>query len=418
MYRPTFFYFTNDTGPLSPMARSSETKRAQTSPQVVVSFPEKGFFGVDIKLMFAHRDIGVHGLSQDQPADSLLSLLKESPYNKVLSNSTWIEFPRCHPLPEDWEKIISGCWFANPILNYATAVLFAGCVLYNPNNRRAVLCLVAESYARAVDIDVHCEKSVTIGANVISSQPSAFGLYPHAAVCHIVRDTKDHRLVLGCKSFNILFTEVWRLDQDCTSQRGFTAGCCSSTFPDVGIEDVKIFIDKRSFDLALSIATGKYPPPFDICFLRQIRSHLCSEHSYRMGRAMSFLIANMVSAQAASIWTLSLIFPGSGDPIFGSMFLSAIAREVHSNGQEAVLRKSVLKKLLDQVKPEKSCKEYAVGILSLFENKDEIKIFGNDTSFALEGLLDNIAECVFGGLAACNKKVETQLAGEMSRQSW
>lgn len=184
-----------------------------------------------------------------------------------------------------------------------------------------MLCLVAESYGRGVDIDVHCEKVISISESVSPiSQPSASGLYPHATVCGIRHETLDHRLVLGCKKFNILFTEVWRLEKDCSSERAFTAGRCWSAFPVGDNDEVRIFVDKRSFDLASDVVSGAFVPRFDIDLLRQIRSHLCSADSYRLGRASSCFISNMVSAQATSIFTLSFVYPASGDASLGRPF--------------------------------------------------------------------------------------------------
>ncbi|KAG0254421.1 hypothetical protein BGZ95_006043, partial [Linnemannia exigua] len=184
------------------------------------------------------------------------------------------------------------------------------------------------SYGRGRDVDIHAEKPICIGEGVSSiSQPSTSGLYPHAAVCRIQHDKNDLRLVLGCKIFNVLFTELWRLDKDCSSERAFTAGSCSSAFPLVGNEEVRIFIDERSFTLASDVVSGKYVPRFQIDFLRQIRSHLCSPHSYRMGRASSPLLWNMVSAQAATIFTLSMVRPGSADGPMVSSLLSRMAKD-------------------------------------------------------------------------------------------
>jgi hypothetical protein len=147
----------------------------------------------------------------------------------------------------DWDNITSGCWLNNPLINYATAVLFAGCVLYNPQKRITVHCLVAESYGQGLDVDVHAEKPVPIVRSISTiSQPLTSGLYPHATVCQIQHDKNAHRLVVGCKIFNILATEVWRLDMDCSSERAFTTGSCYSAFLTAGSEKIRIFVHEIS----------------------------------------------------------------------------------------------------------------------------------------------------------------------------
>ncbi|KAI7817372.1 hypothetical protein BC939DRAFT_466222 [Gamsiella multidivaricata] len=408
----------SDKRPSSPGLLSSATKLLNASTEVLISRVEDGIVSLDIKLNLSAQDLGVRDRpSQIEPAEGLLSLLADSPYEGVLSRSSWIEFPRCQRLPGDWDNLISGCWLKNPLLNYATAVLFAGCVLYNPRNRNAVLCLVAESYGRGLDVDVHAEKPISIGQGVSSiSQPSASGLYPHATVCQIQHDKKDHRLVVGCKIFNILATEVWRLDKDCSSDRAFTAGSCCSAFPIPGSENIIIFVDRRSFDLASDVVSGTHIPRFEIDLLRQIRSNLCSEHSYRMGRASSYFITNMVSAQSASIFTLTMVCPSSGDASLVSSLLSRIAKEVNAKGDDAVLEKKVLLKILQKVKSGQSCDVLLRKILSLIENKLEISILGVDRPSGLEELMGELAGCVSAAVYRCNEKVVVpQLKKEMPR---
>ncbi|KAK3805474.1 MAG: hypothetical protein J3R72DRAFT_465797 [Linnemannia gamsii] len=407
-----------DKRPSSPGLPSSAPKRLNASAEVSISCSGEGIISLGINLNLPARDFGVRDhLTQIEPAEGLLSLLADSPYEGVLSRSSWIEFPRCQRLPEDWANIISGCWLNNPLLNYATAALFAGCVLYNPLNRNAVLCLVAESYGRGLDVDIHAEKPVSIGQSVSSiSQPSTSGLYPHATVCRIQHDKKDHRLVVGCKSFNILATEVWRLDKNCSSDRAFTAGSCCSAFPITGSEKIRIFVDRRSFELASDVVSGMFVPRFEIDLLRQIRSNLCSEHSYRMGRASSYFISNMVSAQSASIFTLSMVYPSSGDASLVSSLLSRIAKDVNAKGEDAVLEKKVLSNILKKVKTGQSCDVLLQKMLRLFENKLEISILREDRPSGLEELMGELAGCVSAAVYRCNEKVVVpQLKKEMSQ---
>ncbi|KAG0346421.1 PHOsphatase [Podila humilis] len=409
------------SGPPSPEPLPVVTKRMFTPSEVLVSrSTETGIVGIEIKLRMTGRDLGLRDVPINSPPESLLSLLADSPYSKVLCGTTWEEFPKGLRLPQKWDDIISGCWIEKPLLRYATAALFAGCVLYNPHDRNAVLCLVAESYGRGRDIDIHCEKPVIVGDSVSSiSQPSTSGLYSHATVCRIQHNKSDHRLVLGCKFFNVLFTQVWQLRKDADSKRAFSAGCCSSAFPLFGRRDVRVFIDKRSLDLASDIASGIYTPRFEVDNLRQIRSHLCSEHSYQMGRASSYLISNMVSAKVASIFTLVTVSMGSGHDCLVSSFLSRIAKEVNAKGRKAVLRNELVSDLLHEVKADKKYGDTVRGILKLFKDNDEISILSNDRPAGLEELLNSLAGSVSLKLKNCNDKVvEPQLTQEMSSLSW
>jgi hypothetical protein len=396
------------------------SKRLNTTAGLLIRRSENGSLSFGINFNLSARDLGLRDLPEIENQQDLLSLVADSPYERVLSRSKWIEFPRCQRLPQEWDNIISGCWLEKPLLNYATAVLFAGCVLYNPQNKKTVLCLVAESYGRGRDVDVHAEQPNCIGEGVSSiSQPSTSGLYPHATVCHIQHDKKDHRLVLGCKVFNVLFTELWRLDKDCSSTRAFTAGSCSSAFPLIGNEEVRIFIDERSLNLASDVVSGKYVPRFQIDYLRQIRSHLCSADSYRMGRASSPLLWNMVSAQAATIFTLSMVRAGSGDgPLVSSLF-SRMAKDVKLKGRDAVLQKGVLVDVLNQVTAGQAYHLRLCKILTLFGDKDEINIHANGSSVGLEKLLGSLAGCMSSALYSCNKDVVVpMLKNEMSVLLW
>jgi hypothetical protein len=409
-------------GPPSPNLLSVLSKRLNTSAEVTVSRSEMGIVGFEIKLNLTGRELGLRGApSQDTPAEGPLSLLDDSPYEKVLSSTSWTEFPRDQRLQQKWDDIISGCWVEKPVLNYATAALFAGCVLFNPQSKKAVLCLVAESYGRGYDTDVHCEKPMCTGKSVSSiSQPSALSLYPHASVSRVSHDKNDDRLIIGCKFFNVLVTEVWRLDRDCSSERAFTAGSCCGAFPISGNEDVRIFIDKRSFDLASDVVSGRHVPRFGIDLLRQIRSHLCSADSYRMGRASSYLISNMVSAQAASIFTLSMVYPASGDGSMASSLLSRVAKEVNAKGREAVLQKVWVLDALNRVNDKGKSVGVLLGrILNMFQDKKEISIFDDEKFSELEKLLNSLAESVSILLYRCNEKVVVpKLTQEMSRLSW
>ncbi|CAO3572934.1 unnamed protein product [Mortierella alpina] len=400
---------------------SAVSKRLNTSAEVTVSRSQMGVVGIEIKLNLTSRELGLqHGPSHDTSAGGLLPLLDDSPYHNVLSGASWIEFPRNQRLPQPWDDIISGCWVETPVLNYATAALFAGCVLFNPQNKKAVLCLVVESYGRGFDTDVHCEKPICTGKSVSSiSQPSASSLYPHANVCRVLHDKNDDRLVIGLKTFNVLVTEVWRLDRGCSSERAFTAGSCSGAFPIPGNENVKIFIDKRSLDLASDVVSGRHLPRFGIDLLRQIRSHLCSADSYRMGRASSYLISNMVSAQAASIFTLSLIYPASGDGSMASSLLSRVAKEVNAKGREAVLQKVLVLDTFNRLNHKDKSVGVLLGrILDMYQDKKEISIFDDEKSSDLESLLDSLAESVSSLLYRCNTKVVLpKLTQEMERLS-
>lgn len=325
---------------------------------------------------------------QDEPRDGLLSVLFDSDYQYMLASTSWIEFPRDHVLSEEWDIILSGCWTENPLLNFATAVLFAGCVLYRTRYKNAVLCLVAESYGRGLDVDVHGEKPIIIGDSVSScSQPSSAGEYPHATVCCILNDKHDERLVIGCKSFNALITGLWKLDRDCSSNRGFTAGCCASAFPVDDNEKIRIFIDKRSFDLAKAIAEGKQNPRFAIDYVRQIRSNFDHCDSYRMGRAASFFIRNMVSAQPATIFSLSVVSPGSGASPVSTLFCR-IAKAVNKQGREAVLMKDWVTQALNALNAMKETEE----------DKKDIKLESGDIAVQEvkeeEGVLKEVEQAV------------------------
>ncbi|KAF9424686.1 hypothetical protein BGZ94_007965 [Podila epigama] len=240
-------------GPASPQL-SSHAKRLNTTAEVTVSHTESGQIGIEIKLNLIDREVGLQ-----TRREGILSLLHDSPYYNVLSRTNWTEFPRDQRLQPEWGSIISGCWIEDPILNYATAALFA-----------------VESYGRGFDTDVHCEKLNASGQSVTGCpQPSTGDIYPHATITQITYDKNDQRLVIGCKAFNILVTEIWRLEKDCSSEPAFSAG------------------------------------------------------SYRMGRAPSLLIENMVSAQAASIFTLCSVYPASGDASMASALLSRMAKELN-----------------------------------------------------------------------------------------
>jgi hypothetical protein len=77
---------------------------------MIVSPTEEGIVRLAFEFGVPFRDLAVRGVcSQMQPAEGLLSLLADSPFEGLLSSTTWIEFPRCQRLSEEWDKIISGC---------------------------------------------------------------------------------------------------------------------------------------------------------------------------------------------------------------------------------------------------------------------------------------------------------------------
>ncbi|KAG0341981.1 hypothetical protein BG004_005790 [Podila humilis] len=396
----------DNSGSSSPDLRSSPSKRLKSSALVSISYSDQDIVRLGVELTFSVKDLGIREVpSQVEPIDSLLALLSDSPHERMLSRTNWIEFPRCQRLPLAWDNLLFGCWIDQPVLNYATAVLFAGCVLFNSASGHAALCMVVESYGRGLDIDVHAEKPICNGQSVSTSQPSTSGLYPHAMVCHLQNDKNDQRLVVGCKYFNILVTEIWRVDKDCPSDRAFVAGSCCSAFPIVGNEQVRIFVDKRSFDLASDIASGQYIPRFEIDHLRQIHSNLCSEHSYRMGRASSHFISDMASAQVASIFSLSVISPECTDGSLVSSLLRRIAKDVNAKGRDALLQKAVLFEVLGKVRTGQSTDRFLRLILNLFDDRSEINIFGENSPARLEELLCELANGISTALYDCNETV-------------
>ncbi|KAF9426563.1 hypothetical protein BGZ94_006345 [Podila epigama] len=410
------------TGTLEKRVASSDLterapKRVQTRTDLLVTQSADGYFQFALNFSISARDLGLHAHRAAESQQDICSLLQNSPFVGALSRTTWVEFPTSQRLPAKWDGILSGCWLETPLLNFATAVLFAGCILYSPRTTKSILCLVAESYGRGHDVDIHAEKPICVGSSVSSiSQPSTSGLYPQATVCRIQTDKKDRRLVLGCKYFNILFTEVWRLEKDCASERAFTAGTCASAFPFADNEDIRIFIDQRSFDLAFEIASGEFVPRFQVESLRQIRSHLCSPHSFRMGRAASPFLTNMVSAQAATIFTLSIVRPGSGDSSMVSSLLCMIAKKVNSKGRDAVIKKHDLLDVVNSVSQSQVVHVHLNKILSLFEEEDEIKIISSSCFRQLEPLLGSLAASLSSALYACNRDIVVPLVHqELSR---
>ncbi|KAG0352629.1 hypothetical protein BGZ54_002656 [Gamsiella multidivaricata] len=124
----------------------------------------------------------------------------------------------------------------------------------------------------------------------------------------------------------------------------------------------------------------------------------------------------MVSAQSASIFTLTMVCPSSGDASLVSSLLSRIAKEVNAKGDDAVLEKKVLLKILQKVKSGQSCDVLLRKILSLIENKLEISILGVDRPSGLEELMGELAGCVSAAVYRCNEKVVVpQLKKEMPR---
>ncbi|KAF9536996.1 hypothetical protein EC957_009058 [Mortierella hygrophila] len=127
----------------------------------------------------------------------------------------------------------------------------------------------------------------------------------------------------------------------------------------------------------------------------------------------------MVSAQSASIFTLSMVYPTSGDASLVSSLLSRIAKEVNAKGEDAVLEKKVLLNILKKVKTGQSCDVLLRKILSLFESKLEISILGEDRPSGLEEVMGELAGCVSAAVYRCNERVVVpQLKKEMSQLSW
>ncbi|KAF8941515.1 hypothetical protein BGZ47_007352 [Haplosporangium gracile] len=126
----------------------------------------------------------------------------------------------------------------------------------------------------------------------------------------------------------------------------------------------------------------------------------------------------MVSAQAASIFTLFMVYPASGDASLVSSLLSRVAEEVNAKGEDADLEKKRPLNILKKVKTGQSCDVLLRKILSLFDNKLEISILGEDTPSGLEELMVELSGCVSAPVYRCNERVVVpQLKMEMSRLS-
>ncbi|KAG0247393.1 hypothetical protein BG011_001582 [Mortierella polycephala] len=127
----------------------------------------------------------------------------------------------------------------------------------------------------------------------------------------------------------------------------------------------------------------------------------------------------MVSAQAASIFTLSMVYPASGDGSMASSLLSRVAKEVNAKGREAVLQKVWALDTLNRVNDKGKSVGVLLGrILNMFQDKKEISIFDDEKFSELEKLLNSLAESVSILLYRCNEKVVVpKLTQEMSRLS-
>ncbi|KAI1317116.1 hypothetical protein EDD11_009003 [Mortierella claussenii] len=125
----------------------------------------------------------------------------------------------------------------------------------------------------------------------------------------------------------------------------------------------------------------------------------------------------MVSAQVASIFTLSLVYPASGDGSMASSLLSRVAKEANVKGREAVLQKEWVSNAFNRVNDKKKSFGVFLGrILNMFQDKKEISIFDDEKFSDLEGLLNSLAESVSNLLFRCSEKVVVaKITQEMSR---
>lgn len=337
---------------------------------------------------------------------SRVSLKNHSRGVTALPPANWIEFPRKDVLSEAWSNIIAGKWLDNPHMNYAVAVLFSGCVLFNPANGVSVLALVVEAYGRGVYIDAHSEEADSGGMSVSSiSQPPSSGRYPHACVFGIREDTLEQRLVIGCKIFNILVTECWRLDGADMDNRAFTAGSCLSAFPFEKEDSIMIFVDKKSFALASNILSGKFVPDFEMDLLRQVNTKMCSLDSYRMGRASWYKISNTVSAMPATIFTLNIVRSRDADTTLLSVLFCKIAHAVNKNGRKATIERSMVKDIYNRMTSGDGCELALKRILGLFGDEDSINIINIKKDSGLEKMLDEMAVLLSQALFVANKDV-------------
>ncbi|KAG0057569.1 hypothetical protein BGZ83_008151 [Gryganskiella cystojenkinii] len=100
-----------------------------------------------------------------------------------------------------------------------------------------------------------------------------------------------------------------------------------------------------------------------------------------------------------------MVDAGRGDASFESSLLSWIAKEVNTEGRQAVLQKDLVLDILDEVKSEKSSWLFLSRILNLFQDKDEISIVGKNKTPGLEELLNALAEIASNETYRCNQKV-------------
>lgn len=341
-----------------------------------------------------------------------------------MSDSSYTEFPTEDILSEQWSAIVLADWLASPLTSYAIAVLFSGCVLYDPTNGFSLLGLVVESYGRGVCVDVHSDKALSIDdfGCLVSDEP-AISRYPHAAVHHIVRPVQELRLAITCRNFGIIVTESWRMDNHIKSSRASIGAGCAEAFPIKDFGDIKIFIDKYSLRQASDILSGKLVPTFNVELLRQLQSRLCSEHTYRMARASWFKLANVVSVKPVTIFTYNVVDPCDTDQALFSELFYHIAYAVYKGGRNATLAKATVFDLLNRARTDGHGEIALKRLIFIFGNKNEIPVVKVKKGSWLETFLDMTALYLLPTLKILDSqlvlpKLDTDLALPCSQGFW
>lgn len=334
------------------------------------------------------------------PNVGLENLFAASPYSKILVQRHYV------PLADDVCALLNKDWDFYPQVKYFSAMVLAGAILLNTNNKQAVMVNTVEMYGRTKTVDRHRETfgKLKNGTHTTSLPPPI--KIPHPDVWPTLYEKRDgQKLVIGTQVSNALVTSSIRLDEKHDpSVGGTTVHFQLSTIKDSLA--CKIFLDTESMNAGLAMindpsASSVSDTGMLVHQLRQIRTRFDSPTTYNLCRA-SGPLTKVHACQPYSLFTL-IEADRARNPC--AKVFRLVAMQVLQQGNNAKLAKADVTEITSQATGK--CKEMMTGILDLFDDEtDALPILYNAH---LNTELEGLAELLIPSIVSANEAVGRQV---------
>lgn len=311
-------------------------------------------------------------------------------------------------LNSDMIEILNQDWEIKPTQRFTSARALIGSVIIDTENHRGLLILSLEVYGRDPEIDSHAEQRTSNGSSRKSTSVPTLD-QNNFQICTLHQTEGKNvsfKLIFGTHPFNALVTASVRIDNLIDKPE-----CGPNTFnfivpPDSNTK-YKLYIDSQSWSDSLTLDQKT-----NLCSiythsrlmqLRQLQTRFHEIDTYLSSRSALF---HGYLQQPVTVFTFCKSSTSNSSGIISSRLLATLATLVIRDGENSLLEKKTVEKLLSELKDQTKVKIIFLRLLELFNDGDSIPIIGNTE---LNSLAEELASLLASYLSTANKKKSNSL---------